>query len=69
MFLSNANISLRKFILLIYVFVANFWNYRQVKTETDLTSESESETDTNDVEKTSSSLANDTISKYYTFFR
>ena len=27
-FLSNASISLRKFILLVYIFVTNFWTYK-----------------------------------------
>ena len=29
--LSNSNISLRKFVLLIYLFVANYWTYKQIQ--------------------------------------
>ena len=29
--LSNVNVSMRKFILLVYVFVSNFWTYQQIK--------------------------------------
>ena len=29
--LSNANISLRKLILLVYIFVSNFWTYKQIQ--------------------------------------
>ena len=68
-FLYNANVSLRKFILLIYIFVANYWTWKQIQVETDLSSsDSESETEVREVDK-SSVLANDTISKYFTYFR
>ena len=61
--------SLRKFILLVYVFVSNFWNYKQIQKETDLSSDDES-SDSEDAPGSSSHyLANDTISKYHTFFR
>ena len=61
--------SLRKFILLLYVFVSNFWNYKQIQKETDLSSDDES-SDSEDAPGSSSHyLANDTISKYHTFFR
>ena len=74
--LRNANISLRKFVLLVYIFIANFWSYRQVqvlkkycifflsvtKEETDLTLDDETDED-------SSVLSKATINKYYTMFR
>ena len=63
-FLSNANISLRKMILLIYIFVFILWNYRTIMRETDLSSDSDDSDD-----KASSVLSTKTISKYYTYFR
>ena len=42
-FLANANISLRKFVLLIYVFVSNYWTYKVIQKETDISSESDTE--------------------------
>ena len=65
-FLSNANVSLRKFILLVYIFVSNYWSYKHIQNETDLTSSD----DDSDVEGDSTSvLGKATISKYFTFFR
>ena len=65
-FLSNANVSLRKFILLVYIFVSNYWSYKHIQNETDLTS---SDSDDSDGEDCSSVLGTATISKYFTFFR
>jgi hypothetical protein len=65
-FLSQANVSLRKFILLIYIFVSNFWSYKQIQRETDLTSSESDNSDDNKDGSSSSVLAMDTISKYFT---
>ena len=51
------------------MFVANFWNYKQIKKETDLSSEDECSDCEDDPGSSSHNLANDTISKYHTFFR
>ena len=40
-FLYNANVSLRKFVLLIYIFITNCWSYNQIRVETDLTTSGE----------------------------
>ena len=29
--LSNSNLSIRKFVLLVYIFVMNYWTYRQIQ--------------------------------------
>ena len=68
-FLSNANISLRKFILLVYIFVANFWTYKDIQKETNLSSTDEENSDNEDGASSSTHLGKATISKYFTFFR
>ena len=67
-FLANANISLRKFVLLIYVFVSNYWTYKVIQKETDISSESDTESVESD-SVSSSVLGKATISKYFNFFR
>ena len=62
--ISNANISLRKFTLLVYIFINNFWNYQQIQTETCLSSDEED----NDSSE-SSVLSTKTINRYFTAFR
>ena len=57
---------------MIYVFVSNFWTYKQIVKETDITSsddDSEHEPDDENLPASSSVLGNATISKYFTFFR
>ena len=68
LFRSNANISLRKFILLIYCFVSNFWTYDQISKETDLTT-SEEDSDDEEGKSQSSVLSRKTISSYFSYFR
>ena len=81
--LSNANISMRKFALLVYVFVSNFWTYRQImvsifyRSHVSIMSIScKEETDLTSEEEesdseqgTNSVLSSSKINKYFTMFR
>ena len=68
LFYSNAHISLRKFILLVYCFVSNFWTYDQISKETDLTTSEEDSDDEEGVSQ-SSLLSRATIASYFSYFR
>ena len=46
---SNANICLRKFIILVYSFVSNCWTYDQIIKETDLDTSEEDSDDSEDI--------------------
>ena len=60
--LSNCNLSLRRFILLVYAFTQHNWTYKQVDIEVCLTSDEEDETP-------SEALSHSSISKYTKLFR
>ena len=62
----NANISLHKFILLVYIFALNLWSYSEIQKETNLSSDEESESDD---EGESWVLSSNTRNKYLTLFR
>ena len=62
--LSNAKISFRRFILLIYAFCQFNWTYDQTQREACVTSVEESDT-----ESGSSSLSSQSVDKYFRLFR
>ena len=66
--LSGANICLRKLVLLLYIFISNFWTYKQIREETDILSSEEDDSDDSSNRVDSSVLGKATISRYFTAF-